>query len=115
ATFQPETVTTGWAPWSDARRYDACSVSDSPGHSVVSLSDQKIGRTSLSPPAGLPAAFPRRTSARRKTATVGLDDVVVIVTSVVVSASAVPAGAACVVAVTEIDARPSLCSCCRSA
>ena len=49
---------------------------------MTSLSLQLTGSTSLSPGSAVPAAVPRRTSARRKKATAWLDDGLVSVTLV---------------------------------
>src|SRR5215813_13399051 len=69
----------------------------------MSLPLQTIGNTWLSPVCSEPSAWPRRTSARRKNATVGVDDVLVIVTTVVSR----PPGAGWLtsLAVTDADGR----------
>src|SRR5689334_7044623 len=71
-----------------------------------------IGTTSLSPDAGAPDREPRRTSARRKNATDGFCDVLVIVTSVSVSLPSAPDPPrdGWVWAVTRTVAPPSDCS-----
>src|SRR5947209_1884892 len=83
-TLYPDRLTTGLAPLRSADRYDTVSVCDSPGKSVMSLSLHSADITWLSPEAGT-APEPRRTSPRRKNATVVL---AVLVTVTVVSLSA---------------------------
>src|SRR5215469_3474968 len=99
-TFQPESVTTGVAPFRSDELYVTVRVCDSPGNSVMSLPCQIDDCSSLSPDCRPPVVVPRRTSARRKNATAE-DDVFVIVTVVAVSA---PSGPDCSaeVAVAEI-------------
>ena len=78
------------------------SVCDSPGNSVMSLSCQIEDCSSLSPDSSWPLAVPRRTSARRRNATVELE-VLVIVTVVaqVARRRARPGWPSLAVAVTE--------------
>src|SRR4051812_31114859 len=68
--FQPETLSTGAAPF----RSDECQVTemvwDSPGHRVMSLPFHSDDWSSLSPGSSRPVKVPRRMSARRKKATV---------------------------------------------
>src|SRR5580693_8921294 len=80
----------------------------------MSLSLQVSGSTWLSPACAVPAAVPRRTSARRKNATAGFDDGLVIVTSVTTSS---PSGPRCglVSADTWTGSDGSVCSAVMSA
>src|SRR5271167_3670801 len=80
----------------------------------MSLSLQNTGSSWLSPGDGAPAGDPRRTSARRKNATVAVLVSLVIVTLVAVSAPSGP-GCGCVVALTPSCAGPSVRSSRRSA
>src|SRR5215469_867740 len=100
-TFQPESVTTGVAPFRSDELYVTVRVCDSPGNSVMALPCQIEDCSSLSPDCSPPVAVPRRTSARRKNATAE-DEVLVTVTVVARSA---PSGPACraVLAVAETD------------
>src|SRR5947209_946202 len=68
--FQPLTLTTGVDPRSKDVAYVAVRVSDSPGHSVMSLSLHVTGSTWLSPASSMASLDPRRTSVRTKKATV---------------------------------------------
>src|SRR5579862_1415812 len=89
--FQPDTLTTGVAPWRSAELYVAVRVVDSPGHSVTSLSLQIDVVSSLSPASSWPVAVPRRRSARRKKPTVLVVELLVIVTVTRLSEPAGPA------------------------
>src|SRR5262249_44776687 len=108
-TFQPETLTTGVAPCRSAEFQVTVMVCDSPGHRVMSLPVQIEVCSSLSPDSSVPPAVPRRTSARRKNATVGPVELFVIVTVVSRSAPAGPAWLT-VVAVAATVAGASPCS-----
>src|SRR2546421_10571785 len=106
--FHPETLTSGVAPRRSADCQVTVMVCDSPGHRVMSLPFHRDVCSSLSPVSSVPPAVPRRMSVRRKNPTVGVVEVLVMVT--VVSRSA-PLGPAwfTVVAVAPVVARGGFC------
>src|SRR2546421_7772712 len=89
--FHPETLTTGVAPCRSADCQVTVMACDSPGHRVMSLPFHSDVCSSLSPGSSLPLAVPRRMSARRKNPTVGVVEVLVMVTVVSRSAPLGPA------------------------
>src|SRR5256885_4572747 len=89
--FHPETLTSGVAPRRSADCQVTVMVCDSPGHRVMSLPFHRDVCSSLSPVSSVPLAVPRRMSVRRKNPTVGVVEVLVMVTVVSRSAPLGPA------------------------